>query len=372
MIGADEVGHDIKIAEDFEWTDYSKGIFNASSITTLTMDQIIADKGIREPNHLNSQKSFRAMYVVVSEVPLTREEWRVTDKFVYDFQLEGDDGNSRYNFWEATQGKGTMSFDQIDSFLTTTAITFDPSNDAPIVNISSANSTIEDSDGAAGEFVNLIATASDADGSVTKTEWLINDVVVATGLTPTIKLSNGDNTVTFKATDDDGEASSMSADIKIKAHYVSSIAWPAPFNGVSPNSALNLSLNNIGVYEFSTGIISSCVRIYTDGEIDNVNGISSFDILFNLLNYSSGDIQYADSRAFNAIEKPTIDQQEPDCSGKYETTTNVYNDTIETRLTVNLFGASSSINKTFNVSFQLIDAANLMFRLISYEELVAP
>ena len=103
-----------------------------------------------------------------------------------------------------------------------------------------------------------------------------------------------------------------------------------------------------------------------------MNGISKFDILFNLINYSSGDIQYADSRAFNAIEKPTIDQQEPDCSGKYETTTNIYSDTIETKLTVNLFGASSAINKTFNVSFQLIDAANLMFRLISYEELVAP
>ena len=113
-------------------------------------------------------------------------------------------------FWEATQGKGAMSFDQIDSFLTTTAITFDPSNDAPIVNISSTNSTIEDSDGAEGEFVNLIATASDADGSVTKTEWLIDDVVVATGLTPTIKLSNGDNTVTFKATDNDGATSTAS------------------------------------------------------------------------------------------------------------------------------------------------------------------
>ena len=41
------------------------------------MDQIIADKGVRDPNHLNSQKNFRAMYVVVSEDPMTREEWRV-------------------------------------------------------------------------------------------------------------------------------------------------------------------------------------------------------------------------------------------------------------------------------------------------------
>jgi len=373
MIGADEVGHDIKIAEDFEWTDdYSKGIFNASSITTLTMDQIIADKGIREPNHLNSQKSFRAMYVVVSEVPLTREEWRVTDKFVYDFQLEGDDGNSRYNFWEATQGKGTMSFDQVDSFLTTTAITFDPSNDAPVVNISSADSNIEDFDGVEGEFVNLTATASDADGSVTKTEWLINEVVVATGLTPIIKLSNGDNTVTFKATDNDGAATTASVDIKIKAHYIVSSAWPVPFNGVSPNSTLSLTLNNIGVYEASTGLISSCINVYTNGEISDVNGIAKFDILFNLLNDSSGDIQYADSRVFNTIEKLTLDEQVPDCSGKYETTTNIYSDTIETRLITDLFGVSLPINKTFNVSFQLIDAVNLIFRLLSYEELVAP
>ena len=373
MIGADEVDYDIKIAEGFEWTDdFSQGIFNASSISTLTMDQIIADKGIREPNHLNSQKSFRAMYVVVSEVPLTREEWRVTDKFVYDFQLEGDDGNSAYNFWEATQGKGTMSFDQVDSFLMTTAITFDPSNDAPLVIISSVNSTIEDLDGVEGEFVNLTATASDADGSVRKTEWLINEVVVATGLTPTIRLANGINTVTFRATDNDGVASIASVDIKIKAHYISSAAWPAPFNGVVPNSTLSLTLNNIGVYEASTGLISSCVKIYTNNEISDIEGIAKFDILFNLLNDSSGDIRYAGSRPFNTIEKLTLDKQVPDCSGKYETTTNIYSDTIETRLATDLFGVSLLINKTFNVSFQLIDAANLTFRLLSYEELLAP
>jgi Leucine-rich repeat (LRR) protein len=373
MIGADEVGHDIKIAEDFEWTDdFSQGIFSASSITNLTMDQIIADKGIREPNHLDSQKNFRAMYVVVSEVPLTREEWRVTDKFVYDFQLEGDDGDSSYNFWEATQGKGTMSFDQIDNFLTTTAITFDPSNDAPVVNIGGANSVIEDLDGVEGEFVNLSATASDADGSVIKTEWLINELVVATGLTPTIRLANGDNTVTFRATDNDGAASIVSVDIKIKAHYISSAAWPAPFNGVIPNSTLSLTLNNIGVYEASTGLISSCVKIYTNNEISDIEGIAKFDILFNLLNDISGAIRYAGSRPFNTIEKLTLDKKVPDCSGKYETTTNIYSDTIETRLATDLFGVSLPIIKTFNVSFQLIDAANLTFRLLSYEELVAP
>ena len=149
-------------------------------------------------------------------------------------------------------------------------------------------------------------------------------------------------------------------------------AWPLPFNGVQPDSALNLNVNNIGVYEASTGLISSCIRVFTNDEISDVNGIAKFDILFNLLNDSSGDIQYFDSRVFNTSETLTSDQQIPDCSGKYETTTNVYSDTIETRLTTDLFGVSLSVNKTFNITFKLIDAANLIFQLISYEELTAP
>ena len=89
-----------------------------------------------------------------------------------------------------------------------------------------------------------------------------------------------------------------------------------------------------------------------------------FDILFILFNDSSGDIQYAGSQIFTEIEKLTLDKQVPGCSGKYRTTTNIYS---ETMLPTDLFSASFPNDKTFNVNFQLIDVANLIFRLLSYE-----
>jgi hypothetical protein len=245
---------------------------------------------------------------------------------------------------------------------------------APEVTILRGSRTIADTDDIAGESVSFTATttgiATNSDGTIATTQWLVDGAEVATGLNATIALPNGSTVVTFKATDNDGSVYSASVDIKIKAQYVPSSTWPAPFNGVSPNSSLSLALNNIGVYEASTGLISSCISVYTNGEASDAD--AKFDILFNLLNDSSGDIQYANSRAFNAFEKLAADEQAPDCSGRYETTTNVFSDTIETRLITDLFGVSLPINKTFNVSFQLIDAANLIFRLLSYEELVAP
>jgi hypothetical protein len=360
MISAEDVGHDIKIAEDLNWTDYSNGIFEASSITTLTMDQIIADKGVREPNHLNSQKNFRAMYVVVSEVPMTREEWRVVDKFVYDFQLAGDDGNSAYNFWEATQGKGTMSFDQIDSFLTTVASTFDPSNQDPVVNISSGNRTIADTDGIAGESVSFTGTATDSDGTIATTEWLVGGSVVATGLSATISLPNRSTVVTFKATDNDGASSTTTATITVTTPaYTVTDEWPSPYNGVTPDSSLGLAFNNIGVFSASDSIIYTCLRIFTDGLPGSAGGISEFDIGLTVVSLDEATVQITKYREFNTIGALNENVELPDCSGKFETTTSVYTDIIEVG------------DSVLDTTWSLIDPTNLILKLSSYQELTA-
>ena len=244
----------------------------------------------------------------------------------------------------------------------------------PVVTISEGNRKIADTNDAAGELVSFTATikgmASSNDGSTTIYQWSVDGVEVATGLSATLKLLDGSNTVTFKATDKDGAVYSASVDVQVGSPYVPTSTWPSAYNGVSPDSKLNLSLNNVGIYESFTGFISSCVSVYTNNELDDAS--DKLDILFYLLDDSAGDIQYADSRVFNEIEKLPADGQSPDCSGKYETTTNIYSDTLETRLTTELFGVSLPINKTFNVSFQLIDSSNLIFRLTSYEELTAP
>ena len=360
MIGADEVGHDIKIAEDFNWIDYSNGIFEASSITTLTMDQIIADKGVRDPDHLNSQKNFRAMYVVVSEVPMTREEWRVVDKFIYNFQLDGDDGSYLYNFWEATQGKGTMSFDQIDSFLTTAASTYDPSNQDPVVNISTGNRTIADTDNAAGESVSFTATATDSDGTIATTEWLVGGSVVATGLNPSISLPNGSTVVTFKATDNDGDSSTTTATITVGTPtYTVTDEWPSPYNGVTPDSSLGLAFNNIGIFSTNDSTIYTCLRVYTDGLPGSVGGIGEFDIGLVVVSLDEGTVQITKFREFNTIGAFNENAELPDCSGKFETTTGIYTDTIQVG------------NDVFQTTFSLTDPTNLILTLQSYETLTA-
>ena len=361
MIGAEEVGHDIKIAEDFEWTDdYSKGIFNASSITTLTMDQIIAERGPREPNHLDSQKNFRAIYVVVSELPLTREEWRVADKLVYDFQLEGDDGYSTYNFWEATRGKGTMAFDQLHSSLTTTATTFDPSNDAPIVSIFGGNRIIADTDNAAGESVSVTGTGTDSDGTIATTQWLVHGHTVAIGLSATLELPNGSTVVTFKATDNDGESSTTTATITVKTpSYEPTQEWPSPYNGVTPDSSFGLEFNNVGVFSSSDATIYVCLRIFTDGLPSSYNRVSQFDMGLKVVSLPEATVQITKSKEFNTIGALNESAQTPDCSGKYETTTGLYTDIIQTDTSV------------LETTWSLVDANNLILKLDSFKELTA-
>ena len=61
----------------------------------------------------------------------------------------------------------------------------------------------------------------------------------------------------------------------------------------------------------------------------------------------------------------------PDCSGKFETTTAVFTDTIETKLYTNLLGNLLPVVKTYNMTFNLIDGDNLILKLSSYQELTA-
>ena len=226
LIDAASVGHDIKRAEDFEWNDKAAGTFKASKITTMSMDQFIAVEGERIPNYLNSQKSFRGMYVVLSEEPLTLEEWRTADRAVYDMQLTSDNGNTNDNFWEATKGKATISFDQLDSFSKSNLTSYEPTdatvtsseNEKPIVVISGGKRiVITDTDAIAGESVLVTATASDNDGTIASTQWLVEGEVVAgaTGLSATLSLLNGATLIMFKATDDKGSVTSSTQIITV-------------------------------------------------------------------------------------------------------------------------------------------------------------
>jgi hypothetical protein len=101
--------HDVQIANDFEWLDMNAGRFRASSITTVPMSAVIATDGARIPDHLSSQKDFRAMHVILVKEPVENAAWARYDKDVYLFSLNGSDNQSLFNFWEATGGRATLA-----------------------------------------------------------------------------------------------------------------------------------------------------------------------------------------------------------------------------------------------------------------------
>ncbi|MEZ5492000.1 MAG: DUF1524 domain-containing protein [Gammaproteobacteria bacterium] len=118
------------------------------------------------------------------------------------------DGNVEITF-RATDDDGAAS-------TTSVTITVEPPNQPPVVAIAGGDRTILDSDGASGEVVSFSATATDNDGSITSSEWLVNSAVVATGLTPSLPLPDGASAVTFKATDDEGAQGSHTVMITVE------------------------------------------------------------------------------------------------------------------------------------------------------------
>ncbi|MFT5522629.1 MAG: subtilisin-like proprotein convertase family protein, partial [Pirellulaceae bacterium] len=118
LIDANEVTQDIIVANDPVWTNSGIGEFSASSLTTYSIGDIVADEGPREPNVANSQKDFRAMVVVVSAGPMSEGEQTAFTTDIANFSANGSDGiNGIYNFWEATGGRANIQMDDLAATL---------------------------------------------------------------------------------------------------------------------------------------------------------------------------------------------------------------------------------------------------------------
>ena len=369
LIAPEEVDYDIKLAKGFTWLDLYKGTFGASSIETTTVNDFIKKFGPRIPNHLNSQKIFEAMQVIVSEKPLTKEDINEYSGHVFWLQSTKDDGDdSAFNFWESTLGKAQVSFNQSDHVISK-AINFRHGNLAPVIDLQNVARVFKDQDGVAGEKGILAPTLSD-DGEISTVQWSINGEVVASGQTPTISLADGVSILTILVTDNDFETTSAVITIDVKAPFNVDSTWKKPFNGVPPKDSLNLSFNNIGSYDFSNKIISSCLRLTTNGEPISYNGISQLEVNFAVVSDELGIIRLINSRNFNSLNLLDSNDEKPDCSGQFDTSTNVYADTIETTFSYSgLQDMVISIVKTFDMKFTLYDGENLLFRLDSFREL---
>jgi len=105
LVGPDEVP-DLHVAENASFINATT--FRADSVSTVTIEDIIAREGARVPDVATSQKAFKALQVILTPAPLSNAEWIAFDREVHDFELDGDDGNSVFNFFEATGGRGTL------------------------------------------------------------------------------------------------------------------------------------------------------------------------------------------------------------------------------------------------------------------------
>ena len=235
-----------------------------------------------------------------------------------------------------------------------------PLKTSPSVEISAIAHVISDTDNSPGESVTLTAIATDNDGTIAKTQWLVGGVEVAAGLSTSVSLPNGSTVVTFKATDNSGESTTTTATITVEAPaYTPTEEWPAPYSGVTPDTSLGLAFNNIGIFNSSDATIYACLRLFTNGLASSSNGISQFDIGLKVVSLSDLTVQITKSREFNTIGALNEKVQAPDCSGIFETTTGLYTDIIQ---------ANSSVLETV---WSLIDSTKLILKLVSSKELTA-
>jgi len=227
-------------------------------------------------------------------------------------------------------------------------------NVIPNVAIVGGNRSISDTDGVAAELVNLSATATDSDGTVATTEWLVSDDVVATGLTLNIALPDGATEVTFRATDNYGGTSSTTATITVNAPPLQE-GWPVPYSGITPDDSLGLEFNNISALNPQDGLIYSCIRILSNGVQSTVDGIDRYDIAFQIVSLAEATIGVVRAKPFNGTGALNENGELPDCSGAIEMTTSIYSDIIQ--------GGS----EVYSVKFELFDGVNLLMRAIELE-----
>jgi hypothetical protein len=79
--------------------------------TTITPNYLETSLGERLPSTTDSQKDFKLLVVVLTDAPLSDEEWGKVDATAEWFSKKEDDGTSLYNFWEATNGVASITIE---------------------------------------------------------------------------------------------------------------------------------------------------------------------------------------------------------------------------------------------------------------------
>lgn len=96
--------------------------FTANSRTTYNKELIEKKLGARVPSSSVSQKDFNALFIVLTPRPLTSTEIDQYDSEIIKMTMKGDDGTNLYNFWEATNGLGSLNVNGLNDRVATGTI----------------------------------------------------------------------------------------------------------------------------------------------------------------------------------------------------------------------------------------------------------
>ena len=266
-----------------------------------------------------------------------------------------------------SDGSNTVVFRAIDdkgastsTVVTMTVVAPVIPNVAPVVAIIGGNRSIVDTDGLTGETVSLSATATDADGELASTSWLIGDAEVASGTSARLPLSDGTTTVTFRATDDDGGITSTNTTFTVEAPVETVEEFVTEYNGISAPSFLSEEINTVSVFDINKLKLRSCIRLTLGGEPYSLNGYEQYDMNFNLLSLDDLTFRLVDFRPFNLNGSSNQFGETPDCSGQFELSSNVYKDIIAVPGTTE---AGNLKYDYYDLVIDLIDMDSLLFRL---------
>lgn len=120
-VSAEEVP-DLQVAEDAAWMEEegelsrdSEGnpIFTASGLTTYAIEDLVAMHGARVPSVANAQWHHRAALILLvdDDHPATEQQLATLVDHAAYMSLQGDHDDGLHNFYEATGGRGSISFD---------------------------------------------------------------------------------------------------------------------------------------------------------------------------------------------------------------------------------------------------------------------
>jgi hypothetical protein len=200
--------------QSFPNQDAAQAALDALNANTAPSVSIIGgSRTVSDTNDLNGETISFLASSTDSDGTVSSNEWLIGGVVVANGTLANlflSNGTTTVTF-QATDNDGATA-----STTATITVSAPVPNTSPTVSISGGNKTIADTDNSSGEPISFSATATDNDGSIATSEWLVNGSVVANGLSVSISLIDGITEVTFRATDNDGASSSTSVSITVK------------------------------------------------------------------------------------------------------------------------------------------------------------